>query len=94
MISGKLIFWSDKRNFGYIEVQVRENGGIYLTKYFLHRTNVSFTTSEDPKAGSTVVFDVDSTKPASNRFPLALNAMIFDTAEQAEFYATTAKETK
>jgi cold shock CspA family protein len=93
MISGKLVFWSDKKNFGYVEVQRREGGGIYLEKFFLHRTNITFTTVETPQAGSIVLFEAQNVKATGDRFPHARNAMVFDSQEKVDFYltATTAE---
>lgn len=88
MLTGKLIWWSSTRNFGFIEVPVREGGGTRIDRYFLHRTNIDYRTVEEPRIGNVVRFDVDplidgDRRPAK-KFPLATNARVFETQEQAD----------
>jgi cold shock CspA family protein len=88
VLTGKLVWWSGTRNFGFIEVPVREGSGTRIDRYFLHRTRIEYRTVEEPRVGNFIRFGVDPQidgdgRPAG-RFPLAVNARVFETKEQAD----------
>jgi hypothetical protein len=78
---GKILWWGEGyRTFGIIEVKKPD---FSVETFFLHRKNVIKLVPDKPAADHIVVFDISAVPQAEGKLPLAVNAEVYASLEEA-----------
>jgi hypothetical protein len=83
---GQIIWWG-RYNYGIVETKNRDYS---VEKFFLHRRNVIKCVPDKPAADSIVVFDMSTTPQPEGKLPVAINAEVYTSMEEALRLTTVA----
>lgn|SRR5579863_6040241 len=85
---GRVVFWSDSKQYGLIAVQVpAASGGYRVENYFMPASRIIFAMSEN-YIGKFARFEISPASPRNpGEYKAARNIELFDTAEQMSLYA-------